>query len=554
MSFDYDKIQSKDDGANWSSYSDLFMMLSLVFILLYVVANLRSGTFSVQKNAEYQSLTKQVEDLKQQLEVYNTLKQDYLNRGATQQEKELYSELMGKLDLLKEEAKDEKDALRKQAEENEKKENALNKYQQMIRNLINSNMIAQNRIKRREEIIQKKEDIITQKYKEVENLERVVAEKKREVTKGEKEIARVTEKLDEKINQLNNAFKQQKISKKKLEEKIQAIKFQSQEEIDRLKESNTQITTELSSANQQLVRSKSELNEVNTKLSEKEEKLGELVAKLEGSAQAHREALEKEKARFRAQADQERKAFDEALNKERLSGAQRAQREAEFQAQAKERSKALEGKIADLENQVRTSDGELAKARSQMNARKEIAKRIGRNFKAAGIDAEVDPNTGEVTLSFGQYYFDTDRHDLKPEMKEKINQLVPIYARSLFEDKKVEKLISSIEIIGFASPTYQGKIVDPQSLESTDRSAVNYNLDLSYRRGKAVFNHIFDPSVLKFRYQKELWPLVKVTGRSFLAEAKKERTVSSSMTQREFCQKYDCYKAQKVLIKFNLKD
>ena len=37
MSFDYDRFKAKEDnGSYWASYSDLFMVLSLVFLLLYV--------------------------------------------------------------------------------------------------------------------------------------------------------------------------------------------------------------------------------------------------------------------------------------------------------------------------------------------------------------------------------------------------------------------------------------------------------------------------------------------------------------------------------------
>ena len=57
--------------------------------------------------------------------------------------------------------KEEKIKLREQAHENEKKEQALNKYQQMIRNIINSNMIAKSRIKNRDTMISNQDVEIT---------------------------------------------------------------------------------------------------------------------------------------------------------------------------------------------------------------------------------------------------------------------------------------------------------------------------------------------------------------------------------------------------------
>ena len=66
-------------------------------------------------------MAQQVEDLKQQIHVYDTLKQDYLQNGATADEQQTYKELMDKLSLLKEQAKDEKDQLRQKASENTRK-------------------------------------------------------------------------------------------------------------------------------------------------------------------------------------------------------------------------------------------------------------------------------------------------------------------------------------------------------------------------------------------------------------------------------------------------
>lgn len=61
MAFNYDDLKAKEDnpGSFWASYSDLFMVLSLVFLLLYVVSGLRSGTYSVQKNIEYERIKKE---------------------------------------------------------------------------------------------------------------------------------------------------------------------------------------------------------------------------------------------------------------------------------------------------------------------------------------------------------------------------------------------------------------------------------------------------------------------------------------------------------------
>ena len=160
MSFDYQKLKRKHDeeGSFWTSYSDLFMVLSVVFLLLYVVASLRSGTFSMQKQMELQKAVAETQDYKKQIQAYNALKDNYLEQEASQSEAKMYEDLMGKLTLLQDEATEEKKELEKEAQQNAEKAQALNQYQQMVRNIINTNLLSKKRIKNRDELIVKKND------------------------------------------------------------------------------------------------------------------------------------------------------------------------------------------------------------------------------------------------------------------------------------------------------------------------------------------------------------------------------------------------------------
>ena len=94
MGFDYDKIKNSDEGSYWASYSDLFMVLSMVFLFLYIIASLKSGTQGIMQNAEFKQLARERDDLKQQIQMYNTLKEDYLETGASESEQESYERLM----------------------------------------------------------------------------------------------------------------------------------------------------------------------------------------------------------------------------------------------------------------------------------------------------------------------------------------------------------------------------------------------------------------------------------------------------------------------------
>jgi len=136
-------------------------------------------------------------------------------------------------------------------------------------------------------------------------------------------------------------------------------------------------------------------------------------------------------------------------------------------------------------------------------------------------------------------------------MQRVLEKAMPAYSQSLFEDKSIADKISAVEIVGFASPTFKNRFIDPRKLSAADRKAVQYNLDLSYQRARAIFDHIY--ANMDFQHKRQLLPLVKVTGRSFLAQDPNQRTPANSNADA-FCRQNDCAKLQRVIIKFNLKE
>jgi hypothetical protein len=121
-------------------------------------------------------------------------------------------------------------------------------------------------------------------------------------------------------------------------------------------------------------------------------------------------------------------------------------------------------------------------------------------------------------------------------------------------DLKIAEKIENVEIIGFASSTYKGRYVAPDSLRPEDQPAVNYNLKLSFNRANAIFKHIFDTEQMRFEHQKELLPKIKVVGQGYLPDGKTSADFRNGMPESEFCKSFNCKSAQKVIIKFKLKD
>ncbi len=581
MSFDYDQLKANEnnDGNFWASYSDLFMVLSLVFLLLYVVAGLRSGTNSIKNIMEFDRIKKENADYKEQIKAYNTLKDDYLTQGSTESEQETYEKLMGKLTLLKDEAKEEKNELRKKAQENAEKEEALNQYQQIVRNIINTNMLSAARMKRKNKVITKIDKSLEEKKVEVKELNKVVSEKQSEIEERTEEIEQANEKLDQKVDQLKQAFKKNKITKAMMNAKMKKIKKKADAEIDELQSKANEVEGELEQAMSSLSQAQDEIDQKDETISQKNTELSALEAKKKQTEQE----IEGMKDEFRQARSKAQKEFNEQLRNQRLSALERSKKIEAFRDKLAEQKNDLDQKVQSLEGQMNAKQQELAdaeasvqqakararalkgqnsklsknlaKAKDIIDAKKKLTKKIADSLRKAGVKASVDGKTGDVVLDFGQEYFDTGKSNLKANMKSTLKKFMPAYSKSLLQDKEIASKIKSVKIVGFASPTYKGRYVDPRSLRSEDREAAKYNLELSYKRAESIYDYIFDKRYMSYQYQKEILPMVEVAGRSYFAEGEeKQREIASNLPSGEYCKKFDCKKSQRVIIKFDMKN
>jgi myosin heavy subunit len=585
MSFDYHKVKSKSDdshGNSWTAYSDLFMMLSTVFLLLYVSVGLRSQTSGIQVYQHLKSVEAENADLKQQLQVYNTLRDNHLKTEGTNEENQVYQKLMSKLSLLQEESKDEKEKLRKDAKENEDKEYALNEYQRLIRNIINTNVLSKTQLQRREVIIEKKDTInqaqkvtIVGQEQEITSLNQTVAAKQSEIAQTQEKIKLTSAELQRKIATLHKKERESEISRAQMNKRIADLKTNSNKMLRGLESQHQAAVHALNQVQNNLAAAQKEAQEKGAELATTQEKLNNT----EGEHALQMASL---KNQFATREGSLKAAFDSALANERVSGEEKARRQAQFAAAAKARANDLTKQLGNLGEQVKEAQGhaaaaeagkgralaaveglqkentnlstDLKHAQAIANERKELAGRIRGELAKAGLKGTVDGKTGDVTLSFGEEYFDTGSADLKPGMTTTLKKFMPGYSKSLFSDPKISKNIENVEIIGFASSTYKGKYVSPDSLKASDRDAINYNLKLSFNRADSIFKQIFDIHKMSFEHQKDLLPRIKVVGRGYLPDGINPSDIPDGIDEKTFCARYGCKQAQKVIIKFKLKD
>lgn len=568
MSFDYKKSAAHGNSDSfWTSYSDLFLGLSTIFLLLYVTASLRTGTDAIKAQVDNRKLTMEVEELKSQLTMYENVKSNYMEKNATEGEQQEYQELMDKLTLLQEDAKDDSDRLAKQALENERKAAALNKYQQMVRNMINANKVAKTKVLARNDIIDEQDTTIDEQKKDINTLQSDVAQKKAQIEQNQKQINHARAALAKKKQDLLAAFKANEMTKQAYEEKARQIQAQGDEKIRKLVDVNhkasaqlNQLSSELKGTQAALQGTKAQLQGTQAELAGTRDALNvkdaeaqDLKGKLSATA-GEAASLKNKIAGMRAAYDKEmgdaRAALDAEIRKGKMGEAERGRREGELKAQMAAKERELAGRIGALQGQLGDMSGQLAKAREEMDARRGIAREIQKGFAAAGIKADIDMQTGEVVLDFGDHYFDSDSANLNDAMKDIIERAMPVYSKSLFGNPKVAGKISTVEVVGFASPTYKGKFVDPRSNKHEDKMALKYNMDLSYRRANSIFNYLVENKGPEFEHQKNLLALMKVSGRSFLEVMKVQNRGPASAA--EFCKVNDCKKAQRVIVRFSM--
>jgi len=226
----------------------------------------------------------------------------------------------------------------------------------------------------------------------------------------------------------------------------------------------------------------------------------------------------------------------------------------EYQKKIKQEQKKLAEIKRELAGKKERLDGRLAEIHKKENLRKNIVDRLKKMFAKHGIDAHVNPKTGEVTIPFHETYFDFGKHILKNGMKSAIDKVTPPFARAIFGNKEIAGNIASLEIVGWASPVYKGNIITGVNTR-LEKEALSYNMNLSYKRAKAIFDYIFNTGGKYFKYKKKMLRVTKVSSLSHIVSKLRKRDNFFQEDQKGdnwICKKYNCKEWQKVAIKINL--
>uniref|UniRef100_UPI004048AEDC OmpA family protein n=1 Tax=Rheinheimera sp. TaxID=1869214 RepID=UPI004048AEDC len=130
------------------------------------------------------------------------------------------------------------------------------------------------------------------------------------------------------------------------------------------------------------------------------------------------------------------------------------------------------------------------------NKRIVIIQALQQQFNEKGINAQVNPETGDITL-LDSILFDVNKSELTGDGVAFLQRFIPVYGQTLFQNTEISDEITRIIIEGHTSS------------DGTNE----YNMALSLRRANSVFDFI---SRHEFTQRDALVQKIQVAGRGFL--------------------------------------
>jgi flagellar motor protein MotB len=586
----------QDDSSVWSSYSDLFTNVAIIFLVMFVFALVKSGVNKIeqvkmkrnhenelkgkmsQKDIE-KSKTRisKIEKTVEEMKAYETIIDNKVTELNTYAKK-----LQENKKLLKDviDSQSRQDSLMKIADEKLEAEKKQHYEKQVAL-----------------EEAKLKIDILNQEIEkaqiEVRQREDIVARVQNDMTRLEHESQKKIETLAKQVVKKENDFKQEidkiKQTFEKAKEQSYTESVQAQNE---LKQKINDLTALVKSTQAQATKLTNELKETTTSKSHQERALTDLknqLSEIEGeltrSKLAHAK-LESEKngmssviASMKNSSDALRADYD-ALRKSSQGIESKNQELVAENVEARGRLQGLEQKLAATESDASKWRGafekkiteadrlksELVETQKKFNnlaqtmtklkdsVKNDVASKLMDKFKENNLDAKVDPKTGEVVLLSGEgFNFERGSAKLSKEAKVILKKIIPVYAAVFFEDDKIVKQISSFNMEGHSSPSFGGLYIAP---EISNPDAYSINMRLSAQRAASVANFLMSKEIGDYPHKDRLKILLQSVGYGYMKPIPKQSDISRTpaSSDGQDCGPWDCMRSQRVQINFVLKD
>jgi chromosome segregation ATPase len=579
---------NKDDSSVWSSYSDLFTNVAIIFLVMFVFALIKSGVNQIeqaqmkrkheselkgklskkemdQNQKRISDIQKKVEEMKEYENIIDSKVQELNTYAKKLQENKDVLKTVIESQLKQDQLlKTAQETIEKEKEERAEKEIALQEAQLRI-NLLNDEL------ERMNNDVRQKEDILNQKIEQKnaqaksreEKLKNLVAANAKE---NEKRIETLKNEITE-IKEESSKIITQK--ERELTHKIQTLDQQLVNAKDQARTLANELTTKKNE-------SQSQVNLVNNL----QQQFSQLERQLKANEQA-REKLKFEKEMLHtttqialSQNEQLRKDHD-ALKRnlgkaegqgkglsERLHKLENQLRQSE--TLATDWKKAYENKLNEANQLMRDltksqkSFSELAKTMSALkdSVKNDVTNKLISKFKENNLSAQVNKKTGEVVLLSGEgFNFEKGSAKLSSEGKSILKKIIPVYTAVLFEDQKIVNQLASVNMEGHSSPSFGGKYVSP---EDQNTEAYAFNLRLSAMRAASVAQYLMGNEIGDYPFKSKMKTYLQAVGfgymKPIMMEPSVQRGPASLDPASQDCGPWDCGRSQRVQINFLLKD
>ena len=594
---EYGGGQQQDSGSVWTSYSDLFTTMAIIFLVMFVFALIKSGVNGLK-----------IIQTKKENESYLQGKVPGKVKQTAQKNRKEITKSMAEMRNLNREIREKMKSLDSLAQKLNANRNMMHTMltEQSKREAVMEHMRdTMQEVNRKSKIKDKQIVDLESTLKQTEKSNKYLQEQKQRVEESSKSLASKIENLNKTLKYMQDKLAKQQAEaelvkkearraqgKAKLEllnaEKQMQAQTQKQKRLMMAKEQELQreIKSQQASAT---AAAKALRSSMDIKLKSLEESYGKRLKELENKLKVNGGALAKLQnqnnslsSKNKALLGEKAKLLGEKQNLQRQSN--------DLKQGSQEKLKELEGKLKSAQGQIAQLKGrnqslgkanknlqdsqaklsaeaqglrqglDKAKGELRSNLGKELARRLGR----ANIKVEVDPHTGAITLPMDDaFFFKRNSSEISEAAKDKLRKIIPIYADVLFRQKDIREQIHRINIIGHASPTFGRTYVDPMQ---GNHKAFAYNLSLSGARAAEIMGYVLAPTFPRYTYSKELRKRTQAIGRGYLNPVPKNSSKAKALAKEQAkgpainnkselaCGPYDCAKSRRVEISFTLRE
>ncbi|MCB0404110.1 MAG: hypothetical protein KDD51_04940 [Bdellovibrionales bacterium] len=178
---------------------------------------------------------------------------------------------------------------------------------------------------------------------------------------------------------------------------------------------------------------------------------------------------------------------------------------------------------------------QLTTMRKQAGTRRDLMAQLERGLGEAGFNTTIKLRQGEVIVHLAGSYFTRGSSRVTPRLAKNLQKVFSIYADHVFDHAAFKKNIAQIELVALG-----------------DKKDDLLDMDLGYQRSRSIYRSVFDTKKTKFKNQKDLMKLIKVSRIDYL-EAQPSLQ-NKQETAANLCRHYGCEDPKKIVFKVHFKE